>query len=163
MFSLVAVAQSSSKVKKTVVTDRKPTAIKEVPIEMVYVEGGTFQMGGERFDNKKLGHSVTVKSFYMGKYEDAQKQWRDIMGGHQSYHSHCDDCPVELVSWDDVQDYLTKLNARYPGHGYRMPTEAEWEYAARGGNKSRGYDWAGAATEDDLPSVAWFDDSPGIV
>ncbi len=105
--------------------------------DMVYVEGGTFEMGdvfGEGESNEKPVHSVTVGGFYMGKYEVTQRQWVEIMGDNPSGFKNCDNCPVEYVSWDDVQKFLTKLNAkegRTASNGYRLPTEAEWEYAAR--------------------------------
>ncbi len=124
---------------------------------MVRVEGGTFQMGSPnieagRFDNE-CQHTVTVASFSIGQYEVTQANWREIMGNNPSEFKDNDNCPVEQVSWNDVQDFLIKLNAKYPGNNYRLPAETEWEYAARGGNKSRGYQYAGS---DDLGSVAWY-------
>jgi formylglycine-generating enzyme required for sulfatase activity len=104
---------------------------------MVLVKGGTFQMGctSEQEDcdedREKPVHSVTLNDYYIGKYEVTQKHWRDIMGTEPSYFKNCDHCPVEQVSWEDVQVFLKKLNAKYPGFNYRLPTEAEWEYAAR--------------------------------
>ncbi|MGF1564250.1 MAG: PEGA domain-containing protein [Flavobacteriales bacterium] len=105
--------------------------------EMVFVEGGRFTMGctGEQSDcddNEKPPHAVTVSSFQIGKYEVTQSQWRAVMGKKPSYFSGCDNCPVENVSWNDLQDFLLKLNQQ-TGKNYRLPTEAEWEYAARGG------------------------------
>ncbi len=104
--------------------------------EMVRINGGCFQMGSPsseegRFDNERQ-HRVCVDGFQMGKYEVTQAQWRSVMGSNPSKFSGCDRCPVEKVSWNDVQDYIRKLNAR-TGGGYRLPTEAEWEYAARAG------------------------------
>lgn len=101
-------------------------------IETVFIEGGTFQMGSNESDDEQPIHSVTVSSFYMGKYEVTQKQWRDIMGNNPSYFKNCDNCPVETVSWDDIQTFLQKLNTK-TGKNYRLPTEAEWEYACRAG------------------------------
>jgi formylglycine-generating enzyme required for sulfatase activity len=109
--------------------------------ELVYVPGGTFEMGdvfGEGESNEKPVHAVMVGDFLLGKYEVTQRQWREIMGTNPSYFENCDDCPVEQVSWEDVQVFLQKLNAREGRTGsraYRLPTEAEWEYAARGGGK----------------------------
>ncbi|MEZ4919364.1 MAG: SUMF1/EgtB/PvdO family nonheme iron enzyme [Saprospiraceae bacterium] len=107
---------------------------------LVLVRGGTFTMGctseqQDCFINEKPAHIVTVDDFYIGRYEVTQKLWTDIMGKNPSLFRNCDDCPVENVSWNDVQDFLKKLNAKYPGQNYRLPTEAEWEYAARGGGK----------------------------
>jgi len=119
----------------------------------VFVEGGTFQMGSNENNNGKPIHPVTVSSFYMSKYEVTQKQWRDIMGTNPSSFKDCDKCPVESVSWNDIQEFIKKLNAQ-TGKNYRLPTEAEWEYAARGGNKSKGYKYAGS---NNIDEVAWYD------
>jgi formylglycine-generating enzyme required for sulfatase activity len=100
--------------------------------DMVFIQGGTFSMGSNEYDWEQPIHSVTVSSFSMGKYEVTQKQWRDIMGNNPSHFSGCDNCPVEQVSWDDIQTFLQKLNAK-TGKNYRLPTEAEWEYACRAG------------------------------
>jgi formylglycine-generating enzyme required for sulfatase activity len=106
---------------------------------MAYIEGGTFQMGDTRNEgetDEKPVHKVTVSSFYMSKYEITQRQWESVMGNNPSYFKDCADCPVEQVSWEDVQKFLKKLNARTGGN-YRLPTEAEWEYAAGGGSGTR--------------------------
>ena len=110
--------------------------------EMVFIKGGTFTMGctGEQsdcHDNEKPTHQVTVSDFQIGKYEVTQKQWREIMGAstslsNPSYFKDCDNCPVESVSWDDVQEFIKELNQK-TAKNFRLPTEAEWEYAARGG------------------------------
>jgi len=99
-------------------------------------------------------HTVTLSNFYIGKYEVTQAQWRKVMGADPPalYNKGCDQCPVEGVSWDDVQTFLKKLNEN-SNKPYRLPTEAEWEYAARGGNKSNGYKYAGS---NDIDSVAWY-------
>ncbi|GAA4418851.1 hypothetical protein GCM10023187_52670 [Nibrella viscosa] len=105
--------------------------------DLEYVPGGTFQMGdtrGEGDSNERPVHTVTVSSFLMGKYEVTQRQWEAVMGSNPSEHKECPDCPVENVSWEDVKVFLQKLNARASGSlHYRLPTEAEWEYAAGGG------------------------------
>lgn len=111
------------------------------PLELVLVRGGTFKMGctSEQQDcgnDEKPAHDVTLSDFEIGRYEVTQKLWTDIMGNNPSYFKNCDQCPVEQVSWDDVQEFLKKLNAKFPGRNYRLPTEAEWEYAARGGGKN---------------------------
>lgn len=129
-------------------------------IEMVYVSGGTFTMGGtseqgeDAESYEKPTHSVTLSDYYIGKYEVTQAQWRAVMGSNPS-HFTGDNLPVEKVSWNDIQDFITKLNAQ-TGKNYRLPTEAEWEYAARGGNKSKGYKYSGSNTIDD---VAWYTDN----
>ncbi|HRI29820.1 MAG TPA: formylglycine-generating enzyme family protein, partial [Chitinophagales bacterium] len=128
--------------------------------DMVYVEGGTFTMGctpeqgSDCEDDEKPPYSKTVSNFYMGKYEVTQAQWRQVMGSNppELYNTGCDQCPVESVSHDDIQQFLKKLNQQ-TGKSYRLPTEAEWEYAARGGNKSKGYKYAGS---NNIDAVAWY-------
>ncbi len=128
-------------------------------VEMVYVQGGTFTMGctseqSDCYDNEKPVHRVTVSSFYMSKYEVTQKLWREVMGSDppELRFQGCDNCPVERVSWNDIQTFIKKLNQK-TGKNYRLPIEAEWEFAARGGNKSKGYKYAGSNTID---AVAWY-------
>ena len=113
------------------------------PADFVLVKGGTFNMGctseqKDCNDNEKPVHQVTLSDFYICKYELTQKQWRMVMGSDPSFFKNCDDCPVEQVSWDDVQVFLKKLNHSLPTSQkpYRLPTEAEWEYAARGGGNA---------------------------
>jgi len=124
-------------------------------IPMVFVKGGSFDMGSNKGeDREKPVHRVTVSSFNIGKTEVTQAQWRAIMGNNPSNFQNCDDCPVENVSWYDAQDFIDKLNQK-TGKTYRLPTEAEWEFAAKGGNSSRGYAYSG---DDELYRVAWFKD-----
>ena len=118
---------------------------------MVWVEGGTFRMGSNEGDNdEKPVHTVTVRGFWMGKYEVTQAEYSRVMGTNPSKFK-CDDCPVENVSWDDAVEYTRRI-------GGRLPTEAEWEYAARGGNKSRGYKYSGS---DNLDEVGWYENNSG--
>ena len=130
--------------------------IENLVANMVYVEGGTFTMGATSeqsyFNENKPTHSVTLSSFRIGKYEVTQAEWQAVMGSNPSKYFGSNDLPVEGVSWDDCQTFITKLNA-LTGKTFRLPTEAEWEYAARGGNKSKGYMYAGSNTLDD---VAWY-------
>lgn len=126
--------------------------------EMVFVRGGTFQMGSNDHDREKPIHSVTLSDFEIGKYPVTQKVWQEIMGNNPSHFKGCDDCPVENVSWNDVQEFLKKLNQKYPGKNYRLPSEAEWEYAARGGQQSKGYTYAGS---NDIGEVAWYAENSG--
>jgi len=124
----------------------------QAPPGMVYVEGGTFQMGSEKGDSdERPVHTVTVSSFFMDITEVTQAQYRNVMGKNPSVFSGCDDCPVENVSWYDANEYAKRV-------GKRLPTEAEWEYAARGGNKSKGYKYAGS---NNINDVAWYDDNSG--
>jgi formylglycine-generating enzyme required for sulfatase activity len=107
--------------------------------DMAYIPGGTFEMGDTRNEgeeDEKPVHTVKLDGFYMGKYEVTQRQWKSIMGSNPSMFKDCSDCPVEQVSWEDVQEFLKKLNSLMRSN-YRLPTEAEWEYAAGGGASSR--------------------------
>jgi formylglycine-generating enzyme required for sulfatase activity len=111
--------------------------------------------------DEKPVHKVTLSSFTIGKYEVTQQQWEDIMGSNPSNHKDCDNCPVENVSWEEIQTFLRQLNEKYNGYHYRLPTEAEWEYAARRGHKNNDYNWSGAATKNDLKDHAWFNKNGG--
>lgn len=136
----------------------KDAIIKNLINNMVYVSGGTFTMGAtseqgsDAFDDEKPAHQVTVSSYSIGKYEVTQEEWEAVMGNNPSYFKGAKR-PVENVSWNDCQDFIRKLNAM-TGKKFRLPTEAEWEYAARGGNNSRKYKYAGSST---IGSVAWYD------
>jgi len=135
-----------------------------VTFEMVAVEGGTFTMGateeqGSDFvSDEKPVHSVTLSSFVIGKHEVTQGLWMAVMGSlpelYDTYTAYGigDNYPVYYVSWYDIQTFITKLN-ELTGESYRLPTEAEWEYAARGGKQSQGYKYSGSNTVDD---VAWY-------
>jgi formylglycine-generating enzyme required for sulfatase activity len=133
-----------------------------ITLDMIFVEGGTFMMGSnDGKDSEKPVHSVTLDSFYIGKFQVTQAQWKAIMGNNPSLFKG-DNLPVEQVSWHDVQEFIEKLNQKIPpsdGKGkYRLLTEAEWEYAARGGNKSKGYEYAGS---NNIDEVAWYGGSSG--
>lgn len=126
-------------------------------IEMVFVQGGTFLMGSTASqDYATPVHSVTLSDFYIGKFEVTQAQWKAIIGTNPSYYKG-DNKPVENVSWNDLRDFVHKLKLK-TGKKYRLITEAEWEYAARGGNKSKRLTYAGSNILND---VAWFSDNSG--
>jgi sulfatase modifying factor 1 len=129
-------------------------------MELVLIKGECYQMGdvfGDGYPNEKPVHDVCVGDFYMGKHEVTQRQWRTIMGSNPSCSENCgDDCPVECVSWNDAQDFISRLNQR-TGKKFRLPTEAEWEYAARSGGKRE--KWAGTSNESDLGDYAWVKDN----
>jgi formylglycine-generating enzyme required for sulfatase activity len=133
-----------------------------ISIDMVRVEAGTFTMGAtaemkNTEDSEKPTHRVTLTNdYYIGKYEVTQALWQAVMGDDPSYFKG-DNLPVEAVTWDDCQEFIGKLN-RITGKTFRLPTEAEWEYAARGGNKSRGYQYSGS---NNPSNVAWYDDNSG--
>jgi formylglycine-generating enzyme required for sulfatase activity len=118
-----------------------PAVPSSISATMVYVPGGTFWMGcspgdGECLEHESPRHKVTLSPYYIGKYEVTQAEWRAVMGSNPSENSGCDACPVENVSWYDVQGFIKKLN-QLTGRRYRLPTEAEWEYAARGGTTTK--------------------------
>ena len=119
--------------------------------QMVLVKGGTFQMGSNERDDEKPIHAVTVGDFYIGKYEVTQKEWEAVMGSNPSRFKGANR-PVELVSWNSIQEFLQKLNSKAGKH-YRLPTEAEWEYAAKGGNQGQNYECSGSNSIDE---VAWY-------
>jgi formylglycine-generating enzyme len=119
--------------------------------DMVTVQGGRFAMGGNENNDGKPIHNVTLSSFKIAKYETTQAQWQKVMGSNPFSNIDCMDCPVRGVGWDDVQTFIKKLNS-LSGKNYRLPTEAEWEYAARGGTKSRKFEYAGS---NDINVVAW--------
>ena len=131
-----------------------------ISIDMVRVEAGTFIMGAtpemkEPFDWEKPTHQVTLTNdYYIGKYEVTQALWQAVMGNNPSEFKG-DNLPVEKVSWDDCQEFISKLS-NMTGKKFRLPTEAEWEYAARGGKKSRGYQYSGS---NNLSDVAWYKDN----
>ncbi len=126
--------------------------------EMVFVKGGIFMMGSNNGeDDERPVHQVTLSDFSIGKYEVTQAQWRAVMGSNPSEFAGCDQCPVEQVSWGEVQQFISVLNSK-TGKRYRLPTEAEWEYAARGGSQSRGYTYSGS---NDIGSVAWYTENSG--
>lgn len=146
--------------------------IGDVQFTMVYVEGGTFTMGctgeqgGECSSNEKPSHSVTLSDYKIGETEVTQALWRAVMGTTIREQASTwsldlwgegDIYPMYYISYEDVETFIRKLNAM-TGRRFRMPTEAEWEYAARGGRKSRGYKYAGSNT---LGDVAWYDGNSG--
>lgn len=134
----------------------RATAYAAAPnIEMAYVKGGCFQMGdtfGNGGKDEKPVHEVCVSDFNIGKYEVTQAQWVSIMGKNPSTFTG-DRRPVEQVSWDEIQEFIGKLSA-VSGYAYRLPTEAEWEYAARSGGKRE--KWAGVSDESRLADFAWY-------
>ena len=121
-------------------------------VEFILVKGGNFIMGSNNLDEELPAHSVSVHSFYLSKFEITQRIWNLVMGYNDSYHANCDDCPVDNVSWNDVQQFINKLNIA-TGKRYRLPTEAEWEFAASGGVYSKNCIYSGSNVAD---SVAWY-------
>ena len=136
--------------------ENKTFTVNGVSFDMIAVEGGTFIMGAtaeqgsDAFFDEKPPHQVTLSSYYIGKTEVTQELWQAVMGSNPSDFKG-DKKPVERVSWNDCQEFITKLNS-LTGQKFRLPTEAEWEYAARGGNNSKGYKYSGS---NDIDDVAW--------
>ena len=127
-------------------------------MEFVWVPAGQFRMGStsrEASDDERPVTRVRIsRGFWLGKHEVTQTEWQAITGMNPSYFSGCGNCPVESVSWKDVQHYIRKLNARARGNRYRLPTEAEWEYAARAGTNGDRY-------ERNLDGIAWYSGNRG--
>ena len=132
-------------------------SLKNLVEDMVFVKGGTFVMGtkeGPEAEYDEMpAHEVKLSSFYISKYEVTQELWIEVMGNNPS-ENEGDNLPVESVSWEDCQLFIKKLNSM-SGIKFRLPTEAEWEFAARGGNESHNYRYAGSDSIDD---VAWYYD-----
>ena len=124
-------------------------------MEFVWVEGGAYRMGcgswaGDCKPNESPEHEVTVSGFWIGKYTVTQGQWQKVVGSNPSHFKKGDNYPVEMVSWDDAKKFIRELNSKN-GYKFRLPTEAEWEYAARSGGKSEKY-----AGGSDIDAVAWY-------
>lgn len=135
-------------------------------IQMVLIKGGNFFMGSDdprfhsaAYDNERPIHRVSLGSYFLAKYEVTQGLWRKVMGmypeaynGVDYANKECDNCPVVKVNYEEAQEFIRRLNAK-TGKTYRMPTETEWEYAARGGKYSKNFLYAGS---NKLADVAWY-------
>ena len=137
---------------------RETIKVKGVSFDMIMVEGGTFTMGAtseqgnDAFDDENPAHQVTLSDYYIGETEVTQALWQAVMGSNPSSIKGNSN-PVEFVFWNDCQKFIRKLNS-LTGRTFRLPTEAEWEFAARGGNESKGYKYSGSNSID---NVAWYD------
>lgn len=160
---------TSVQVRGETVSDDRVFTVRGITFHMKLVEGGMFQMGSSADGNDETPvHSVTItKNYYMGETEVTQALWKAVTGysptrdgdSWESYYGLGDDYPAYYISYEDVQSFLTKLNS-LTGQNFRMPTEAEWEFAAKGGTKSKGYTYSGSNTIDD---VAWYSDNANYV
>jgi formylglycine-generating enzyme required for sulfatase activity len=127
-------------------------------INFIFIQSGCYQMGNDKKPTERTvgetpSHRVCIdKPFFIGETEVTQKQWQDVMGNNPSKNK-VEDKPVDRVSWDDVQEFIKKLNAKEGGNYFRLPTEAEWEYAARAGNDT---DYSFGDNPKSLPQFAWF-------
>ena len=173
ILALVLIAKIS--VSEAVETGGLESGLDAQATTLVYVEGGSFMMGSddlESWEDEQPIHEVSVSSFYICKYQVTQKEWQEVMGDNPSVFEG-DMLPVDTIDWYDAIEYCNKrsikegFNPCYSGsgdniscdwtaNGYRLPTEAEWEYAARGGKKSRGYKYSGS---NDINEVAWYGDN----
>ena len=122
-----------------------------VTFKMVFVEGGTFTMGNNDYNDEKPAHQVTLSNYSIGETEVTQELWVALMGSNPSQFTGMQR-PLEQFDWEKMLSFISKLN-ELTGKNFRMPTEAEWEYAARGGNRSQGYLYAGS---DNIDEVAWI-------
>ena len=145
------------------VTPSQRAVLEKLIANMVKVEGSTFTMGAtpeqgnDAYEYERPAHQVTLSDYYIGRYEVTQKEWQAVMGDNPSKF-YGDNLPVENVSWNDCQDFINKLN-QLTGLKFRLPTEAQWEYAARGGKQSKGYKYSGS---DKIRDVAWYYGNSGI-
>ncbi|MBF0518224.1 MAG: formylglycine-generating enzyme family protein [Nitrospirae bacterium] len=165
--SLGRIAQLEAKLKNDNATNQKDEDVLQnqplytdtiTGMEFVFVKGGCFQMGdsfGDGFPDELPLHEVCVDDFYIGRYPVTQEQWKSITGGNPSRFQESVNLPVEQVSWEDAQDFIKELCAK-SGAKYRLPTEAEWEYACRGGGMNERY--SGGNFPD---NVAWYDGTSG--
>lgn len=141
---------------------RGEVEVNGVKFKMVYVEGGSFTMGAtaeqgsDATADEKPAHQVTLSDYYIGETQVTQALWKAVMGNNPS-NWEGDNLPVEGVSWDEAQEFIAKLNGII-GRTFRLPTEAEWEYAARGGKNSKEYKYSGSNSIDE---VAWYDENSG--
>ena len=154
------VTKTTTPVKKPTTTTKpqpKPPTrfVPRAPnVEMVSIPAGSFMMGSDKYESEKPVHRVNISSsFYMGKYEVTQAQWKAVMGNNPSYSKNCgDDCPVDQVSWNDVQKFVQKLNVIQTEYVYRLPSESEWEYVCRAGTTTV---WEFGDNENNLDNYAW--------
>jgi formylglycine-generating enzyme required for sulfatase activity len=155
LFLLVATSFSYAQTMKKSKTGMKDDAITSpIPftdsIDLIFVQGGSFDL--EEFGRQPQSFNAHIKSFYIGRCEITQAQWKAVMHYNNSASRRCNDCPVENVTWGEVHEFVAALG-KLTGKRYRLPTEAEWEYAAKGGTLSNHYLYSGS---NSLDEVAWY-------
>jgi sulfatase modifying factor 1 len=155
VMSTVVIAQQPKKIR---IVSAAPTYTDTLTgMTFVFVKGGCYEMGdifGDGDPDERPVHQVCLEDFYIGKYEVTQGQWQSIRSSNPSIFNSCgDDCPVEHVSWDETKEFIEALDQR-TGKNYRLPTEAEWEYAARSGGQRERY--AGTSNDAELGDYAWY-------
>ncbi|MBR5550854.1 MAG: formylglycine-generating enzyme family protein [Muribaculaceae bacterium] len=158
---------NSTYVQRPSISSNQQSQVREIDVngvkfKMIYVAGGTFTMGATAeqagYENDETpAHQVTLSDYFIGETEVTQELWYAVMGTNPSNFTRSSRNPVENVSWHDCQAFIQKLN-QLTGLRFRLPTEAEWEFAARGGNSSKGYKYSGSNRIDD---VAWYDGNSG--
>lgn len=154
----INVSQSGGDRSVAFAPSRETITVNGVSFDMIMVEGGTFTMGAtseqgnDASDAEKPAHQVTLSDYYIGETEVTQALWQAVMGINPSNFKGNSN-PVESVSWNYCQEFIRKLNS-LTGRTFRLPTEAEWEFAARGGNESKGYKYSGS---NNIDAVAWYD------
>lgn len=163
ILSFIATGFAQENEMNSLCEDYETFIVKGVSFSMRFVEGGTFTMGAtseqgvDGEDDEKPIHKVTLSNYYICTTEVTQELWTAVMGKNPSTFKGDSQCPVESVTWYKCQEFIDKLNL-ITGKKFRLPTEAEWEFAARGGNLSKGYKYAGS---DKLSSVAWYQFNSG--
>ena len=153
---------SNNNERNVVAMDKEVFTVEGVSFTMIKVQGGTYTMGASDNDLdarviEKPAHKETVSDFMIGETPVTQELWQAVMGSNPSSFKGDMQRPVELVSWFDCQEFIRKLN-QLTGQNFRLPSEVEWEYAARGGNRSKGYKYAGS---NDVDAVAWYGGNSG--
>ena len=132
--------------------------VNSIAENMIFVEGFTrLNSIFNFFTGKKEIKNIIIDDFYLNKFSVTQNQWKKIIGNSPAYHKNCNDCPIENVSWDEIQEFFIKLNS-ITGRNYRLPTLEEWRYAAEGGIKTSHSKYAGG---DNIDAIAWYKDNSG--